>query len=82
MMMEMILCISLLSRNYSLLLRLLVMLKKERHLSAQHSPSRTCELIQNSVSGFFSFRVCRCSCDEILTILRRVFVWVFDSLGF
>ena len=44
MMMEMILFISLLSLNYSLLLRLLMMLKKERHLSAQHLPSRTCEI--------------------------------------
>jgi len=44
MMMEMILFISLLSLNYSLLLRLLVMLKKERHSSAQHSPSSACEI--------------------------------------
>ena len=51
MMMEMILFISLLSLNYSLLLRLLVMLKKERHSSAQHSPptAERAKLIQNSV---------------------------------
>ena len=63
MVMEMILFISL------LLLRLLTMLKKERHSSAQHSPpSRTCEIdTKQRPSGFFSFRVCCCcSCDEIL----------------
>jgi len=61
----------------SLLLRLRVMLKKERHSSAQHSPpSRTREIdTKQRPSGC-------CSCDEILMILRRVFVWVFGSLGF
>ena len=51
MMMEMILFISLLSLHYSLLLlRLLTMLKKERHSSAQHSPTaERAKLIQNSV---------------------------------
>ena len=54
-----------------------MMLKKERHSSAQHSPpSRTCEIdTKQRPSGC-------CSCDEILMILRRVFVWVFGSLGF
>ena len=63
MMMEMILCISL------LLLRLLTMLKKERHSSAQHSPTaERAKLIQNSVR-----RVSFLSAFVVVVLARRDF---------
>jgi len=63
MMMEMILFISL------LLLRLRVMLKKERHSSAQHSPTaERAKLIQNSVR-----RVSFLSAFVVVVLARRDF---------
>ena len=63
MMMEMILCISL------LLLRLLMMLKKERHSSAQHSPTaERAKLIPNSVR-----RVSFLSAFVVVVLARRDF---------
>ena len=64
MVMEMILFISL------LLLRLLTMLKKERHSSAQHSPptAERAKLIQNSVR-----RVSFLSAFVVVVLARRDF---------
>ena len=88
-MMEMILFISLLSLNYSLLLRLLMMLKKERHLSAQHSPSRTCEIDtkQRRVSFLSAFVVLflRRDFDDFEARLRlgvRQFRVLVETLNF